>query len=91
MGVYFDVELLSLKLSNKADSSSHIRPVGPHLIETPLKLSKFKNDNMTKTGRNVELGRYEIHAFHCTKCCITSMGRGKMMVEFFSAAMVLRV
>ncbi len=29
--------------------------------------------------------------FYLTKCLIRSMGRGKMMVEFFSADMVPRV
>lgn len=39
----------------------------------------------------MEFGWHELHAFQCMKCCIISIGRGKTMVEFFSAAMVLRV
>lgn len=37
------------------------------------------------------LANYGIIHFLCMKPCSISMGRGKMMVEFLSAAMVLRV
>lgn len=46
---------------------------------------------MRLTSAFIGLADEEIRHFLCMKFCSISMGRGKMMVEFFSAAMLLRV
>lgn len=75
--------------------SKHVSPLAIkiHLTATS---SKRKTERTTSVSMRVSstcirLANYGIIHFLCIKPCSISMGSGKTMVEFFSAAMALRV